>query len=120
MWSMCCARRGPSAPPLAVPGADTSTPPFSSVRAAYYDPKSRSMRQDPNPDRDPSQKTFTGDNFVRAAGEATDFKQLNVFAVTAYEKGQDVHMQVRAHLRAGWCCPSLPDPLCARLAAASW
>lgn len=69
----------------------TSAPP---LRAAYYDPKSRSMREDPNPEKDPSQKTFYGDNFVRQSGEVAGFKDLNVFAITTHERGQDVHMQV--------------------------
>ncbi|KFM27565.1 Pre-mRNA-splicing factor SLU7 [Auxenochlorella protothecoides] len=61
--------------------------------SAYYDPKSRSMRQDPNPDKDPSQKTFAGDNFVRQSGAVAGFSSLNAFSVTAYERGQDVHLQ---------------------------
>ncbi|KAL4435240.1 hypothetical protein ABPG77_001922 [Micractinium sp. CCAP 211/92] len=63
------------------------------VNSAYYDPKSRSMREDPNPEKDPSQKTFYGDNFVRQSGEVAGFKDLNVFAITTHERGQDVHMQ---------------------------
>lgn len=51
------------------------------------------MRQDPNPDKDPSQKTFAGDNFVRASGSVTGFNALNQYSVTAYERGQDVHLQ---------------------------
>lgn len=62
------------------------------VDSAYYDPKSRSMREDPNPGKDPSEKTFAGDNFVRQSGQA-GFQQLNLFSITATEKGQDVHMQ---------------------------
>lgn len=61
--------------------------------SAYYDPKSRSMREDPNPEKDPAQKTFAGDNFVRQSAAAQGFGQLNLFSVTAYERGQDVHMQ---------------------------
>lgn len=61
------------------------------VDSAYYDPKSRSMREDPNPRKDPSEKTFTGDNFVRQSGANKGFQDLNLFSVTAYEKGQDVH-----------------------------
>lgn len=51
------------------------------------------MRQDPNPDKDPSQKTFAGDNFVRQSGAVAGFSSLNAFSVTAYERGQDVHLQ---------------------------
>lgn len=61
--------------------------------SAYYDPKSRSMREDPNPDKRPEEKTFAGDNFVRSSGAYDGFRQLNLFSVTAYEKGQDVHLQ---------------------------
>jgi pre-mRNA-processing factor SLU7 len=64
------------------------------VESAHYDPKSRSMREDPNPEKDPSEKTFAGDNFIRQTGGASDgFKTLNLFSVTAYEKGQDTHLQ---------------------------
>lgn len=63
------------------------------TNSAYYDPKSRSMREDPNPDKDASQKTFAGDNFVRSSGQIADFSQLNQFSITAYEKGHDVHIQ---------------------------
>jgi pre-mRNA-processing factor SLU7 len=64
------------------------------TNSAYYDPKSRSMREDPNPNKDPAQKTFYGDNFVRQSGEVGGFRDLNVFSITTHERGQDVHMQV--------------------------
>ena len=63
------------------------------VNSAYYDPKSRSMREDPNPSRDLSAKAFAGENFVRQSGAAKNFQELNMFSVTAFEKGQDVHAQ---------------------------
>jgi len=63
------------------------------LESAYYDPKSRSMREDPHPDKDPAEKTFAGDTFVRQSGATQGFGQLNLFSVTAYEKGQDVHLQ---------------------------
>ncbi|PSC70199.1 Pre-mRNA-splicing factor SLU7 [Micractinium conductrix] len=63
------------------------------TNSAYYDPKSRSMREDPQPDKDPSQKTFYGDNFVRQSGEVGGFTDLNAFAITTHERGHDVHMQ---------------------------
>ncbi|KDD74786.1 pre-mRNA splicing Prp18-interacting factor, partial [Helicosporidium sp. ATCC 50920] len=61
--------------------------------SAYYDPKSRSMREDPNPQKDAADKAFAGDNFVRTSGQVRDFAQMHAFAVTAYDKGQDVHLQ---------------------------
>ena len=39
------------------------------VDSAYYDPKSRSMRQDPRPDLPAAAKAFAGDSFVRTAGD---------------------------------------------------
>ncbi|CAN6487332.1 unnamed protein product [Victoria cruziana] len=63
------------------------------VNSAYYDPKTRSMREDPLPDADPNEKFYGGDNQYRASGQASEFKQLNIHAWEAFEKGQDIHMQ---------------------------
>lgn len=63
------------------------------VNSAYYDPKTRSMREDPLPDADPNEKFYGGDNQYRMSGQAWDFKQLNIHAWEASEKGQDIHMQ---------------------------
>eukprot|EP00249_Psilotum_nudum_P014077 c24653_g1_i1 orf=171-1781(+) len=63
------------------------------VNSAYYDPKTRSMREDPLPDSDPNEKFYVGDNQNRISGQAQEFKQLNIHAWEAYEKGQDIHMQ---------------------------
>ncbi|KAJ4722718.1 pre-mRNA-splicing factor SLU7 [Melia azedarach] len=43
------------------------------VNSAYYDPKTRSMREDPLPDADPNEKFYGGDN--------------------QYRMSQDIHMQ---------------------------
>ncbi|OMP01914.1 Pre-mRNA splicing Prp18-interacting factor [Corchorus olitorius] len=61
--------------------------------SAYYDPKTRSMREDPLPDADPNEKFYGGDNQCSVSGQALEFKQLNVHAWEAFEKGEDVHMQ---------------------------
>ncbi|OMO95432.1 Pre-mRNA splicing Prp18-interacting factor [Corchorus olitorius] len=63
------------------------------VNSAYYDPKTRSMREDPLPDADPNEKFYGGDNQYRMSGQALEFKQLNVHAWEAFDKGQDIHMQ---------------------------
>ncbi|KAG6597364.1 Pre-mRNA-splicing factor SLU7, partial [Cucurbita argyrosperma subsp. sororia] len=63
------------------------------VNSAYYDPKTRSMREDPLPDADPNEKFYVGDNQNRISGQALDFKQLNVHAWEAFDKGQDIHLQ---------------------------
>ena len=61
--------------------------------SAHYDPKSRSMREDPQPYKDPSQKAFAGDNFVRQSGDFHDMEALAVHSFSAHDKGQDIHMQ---------------------------
>jgi len=48
--------------------------------SAYYDPKSRSMRDNPNPQEDPSEVQFAGDNFTRVSGDAVGLAQTQVFA----------------------------------------
>jgi pre-mRNA-processing factor SLU7 len=50
------------------------------ANSAYYDPKSRSMRDNPNPDMDPSEVPFAGDNFARISGDAVGLAQTQVFA----------------------------------------
>ncbi|XP_060076549.1 pre-mRNA-splicing factor SLU7-like [Ylistrum balloti] len=63
--------------------------------SAFYDPKTRSMRQNPfeNTSRDQSEVKFTGDNFVRFSGDAHEFSKKQVFAWDAYESGTEVHLQ---------------------------
>ncbi|RVW33373.1 Pre-mRNA-splicing factor SLU7-A [Vitis vinifera] len=63
------------------------------VNSAHYDPKTRSMREDPLPDADPNEKFYGGDNQYRVSGQALEFKQLNIHAWEAFDKGQDIHMQ---------------------------
>jgi pre-mRNA-processing factor SLU7 len=40
------------------------------LESAYYDPKTRAMRANPNPHADPDELAFAGDNFVRHTGDA--------------------------------------------------
>ncbi|EIE20936.1 hypothetical protein COCSUDRAFT_30554 [Coccomyxa subellipsoidea C-169] len=63
------------------------------ANSAHYDPKSRSMREDPLPFKDASQKAFQGDNFVRRSGDYYDMEALAVHSFSAHDKGQDIHMQ---------------------------
>ncbi|GLJ05215.1 hypothetical protein SUGI_0013910 [Cryptomeria japonica] len=63
------------------------------VNSAHYDPKNRSMREDPLLDSDPNEKFYGGDNQYRITGQAQDFRQLNIHAWEAFEKGQDIHLQ---------------------------
>ena len=62
--------------------------------SAYYDPKSRSMRDNPFADKnDLSNVSYVGDNFVRYSGEAHKFARSQLFAWDANEKGVDAHQQ---------------------------
>lgn len=63
--------------------------------SAYYDPKTRSMRDNPyegttveaDPDVD-----YAGENFVRFTGDTRKHAKAQLFAWEAYEKGVDVHL----------------------------
>uniref|UniRef100_A0A383WHT7 Pre-mRNA-splicing factor SLU7 n=1 Tax=Tetradesmus obliquus TaxID=3088 RepID=A0A383WHT7_TETOB len=63
------------------------------ANSAHYDPKSRSMREDPNPNRPANEKTFFGDNFVRNSGDYTTWQALNLHSMQAFDKGTEVHVQ---------------------------
>ncbi|XP_060576585.1 pre-mRNA-splicing factor SLU7-like [Ruditapes philippinarum] len=64
------------------------------VNSAYYDPKTRSMRDNPFQNTGKEQQTqYHGDNFTRYSGDAQNFAKKQVFAWEAYEHGSDVHIQ---------------------------
>ncbi|KAJ3410420.1 mRNA splicing protein [Chytridiales sp. JEL 0842] len=63
------------------------------VNSAHYDPKTRSMRDNPLQDKDPSDLAYAGDNFVRWTGDAPKMAKLQLFAWSAAERAQDVHLQ---------------------------
>jgi len=64
-----------------------------SLNSAYYDPKTRSMRENPNPNSNPHELLYAGDNFVRVSGDTRKFNEITQYAWEAYEKGQEVHLQ---------------------------
>ena len=52
------------------------------VNSAFYDPKTRSMRENPNPDKsakDDPLKFYSGDNVNRRTGEAIEFAKQRLF-----------------------------------------
>ncbi|ETN00366.1 hypothetical protein PPTG_18061 [Phytophthora nicotianae INRA-310] len=59
--------------------------------SAYYDPKTRSMRDNPNPELNPEDTTFVGDNMTRFTGDAQKLASAQLFAWEAYSKGTDIH-----------------------------
>ncbi|KAG1734676.1 Pre-mRNA splicing Prp18-interacting factor-domain-containing protein [Suillus paluster] len=60
--------------------------------SAYYDPKTRSMRDAPIKNVPPEDAKFAGDNFFRFSGEAPEVQQLQLFAWQAEARGNDVHL----------------------------
>lgn len=62
------------------------------VNSAFYDPKSRSMREDPLKHlKDEEKGSFRGDNWVRSCGDTKSLTELMVFAWDAYKHGEKVH-----------------------------
>ncbi|KAF6761268.1 pre-mRNA-splicing factor SLU7 [Ephemerocybe angulata] len=60
--------------------------------SAYYDPKTRSMRDAPETNVAPEDAKFSGDNFYRYSGEAEEVQKLQLFAWQAAARGNDVHL----------------------------
>ncbi|TFY57607.1 hypothetical protein EVG20_g8477 [Dentipellis fragilis] len=60
--------------------------------SAYYDPKTRSMRDNPVKNIPAEEALFAGDNFLRYSGEAPAVQELQLFAWQAAARGNDVHL----------------------------
>jgi len=50
------------------------------VNSAYYDPKSRSMRDNPNPEQGPEESQYAGDNAARISGDAVGLAETQLFS----------------------------------------
>ncbi|KAH8055761.1 hypothetical protein JL722_8112 [Aureococcus anophagefferens] len=48
--------------------------------SAFYDPKTRAMRENPTPNVDPKDLVYAGDNFARATGDALELAATHCFA----------------------------------------
>ena len=59
--------------------------------SAHYDPKSRSMREDPLPNK--AKKAFAGDNFTRQNGDYNAWETLRQHELAVAEHGGQMHMQ---------------------------
>ncbi|KAH9814471.1 Pre-mRNA splicing Prp18-interacting factor-domain-containing protein [Melampsora americana] len=62
------------------------------VDSAYYDPKTRSMREAPQADVAPEDAKFAGDNFSRSSAGASEVQKLQLFAWQSEQRGNDVHI----------------------------
>lgn len=65
--------------------------------SAYYDPKSRSMRDNPNPEIPLEEAQFAGDNFARISGDAVQLAETQLFAWDATEKSDTTEMHPQAN-----------------------
>ncbi|KAJ1921172.1 mRNA splicing protein [Mycoemilia scoparia] len=62
--------------------------------SAYYDPKTRSMRENPYVGKDPKELDYAGDNFTRYTGDAVDMTKTQMFSWEASERGNiSMHLQ---------------------------
>ncbi|XP_071492441.1 pre-mRNA-splicing factor SLU7-like [Diadema antillarum] len=63
--------------------------------SAYYDPKTRSMRENPlrETGAQPDELKYAGDNFIRAGGDTVNMAKAQLFAWDASNRGTDVHLQ---------------------------
>ncbi|XP_012533016.1 pre-mRNA-splicing factor Slu7 [Monomorium pharaonis] len=59
--------------------------------SAYYDPKTRSMRDNPYVGTD-REVDYKGENFMRFSGDTQQHANAQLFAWDAHEKGVDVHL----------------------------
>lgn len=60
--------------------------------SAFYDPKTRSMRENPLPNKNPEDVEFAGENFVRFSGDTQAHAKAQLFSWEASGKGVDVHV----------------------------
>ena len=62
--------------------------------SAYYDPKTRSMRDNPYKDtgKEAEEVDYAGENFVRFSGDTSKHAQAQLFAWEAGHVGVDVHL----------------------------
>eukprot|EP00906_Rhabdomonas_costata_P000264 RCo000356 len=62
------------------------------LNSAYYDPKTRSMREAPKPDQGQEDFVYAGDNTALNSGQALDVTTMQVFCWESNDKGVEVHM----------------------------
>lgn len=60
------------------------------LNSAFYDPKSRSMRNNPLPNENPENLAYAGDNFVRYTGDALALAQSQVLCWEMQARGEDI------------------------------
>ena len=61
--------------------------------SAYYDPKTRAMRENPLPGSNPEEVAYAGDNYMRTTGDTISLARMQVFALEAQDQGIDIHAE---------------------------
>merc|ERR1719352_518544 len=65
------------------------------TNSAFYDPKSRSMRDNPYAHlKEDEQGLYRGDNYTRTKGEVQFVNQIDAFAWESYKRGNAIHSLV--------------------------
>jgi pre-mRNA-processing factor SLU7 len=60
------------------------------LNSAFYDPKSRSMRNNPLPNENPENLAYAGDNFIRYTGDALALAQSQILCWEMQARGEDI------------------------------
>ncbi|KAI9189881.1 mRNA splicing protein [Blastocladiella emersonii ATCC 22665] len=63
------------------------------LESAHYDPKTRSMRDNPYKDKNPDEVDYAGDAAFRFTGNSAAMTKTVMFTHRAAERGNDVHAQ---------------------------
>ncbi|OII74050.1 step II splicing factor SLU7 [Cryptosporidium ubiquitum] len=63
------------------------------LNSAFYDPKSRSMREDPLHKSSNIGNTYRGDNAIRNSGDVSKILLMEAFAYNKYKQGESIHLQ---------------------------
>ncbi|KJP88965.1 hypothetical protein AK88_01459 [Plasmodium fragile] len=70
-----------------------------SLNSAFYDPKSRSMREDPfagmRKNLPDDNNHYKGENYYNNTDEAIESKKLEIFAWDTYKRGENVHFNAQ-------------------------
>ena len=70
-----------------------------SLNSAFYDPKSRSMREDPfaniRKHLNDDDNYYKGENYYNNTDDAIESKKLEVFAWESYKRGENVHFNAQ-------------------------
>ncbi|KAJ1608467.1 putative step II splicing factor SLU7 [Cryptosporidium canis] len=63
------------------------------LNSAFYDPKSRSMREDPFQKSSNIGNIYRGDNAIRNSGDVSKILLMEAFAYNMHKKGESIHLQ---------------------------